>query len=228
MEQNKVYISSLKVGIIVLIFAFLTPLFSNYFNDSINDIEFGDFIFFWGMLFKDLRLKYYSNTPSLYLTLVFSILACIILNCFILRSIDRESYNNRKLAGKSFAINVIIILMTVNLFPFIEYLYVTNYSGEYFLAIPSIWWDYNPSFGWVGMFLGSFTIMFGSLYEMKRFESPYFVGSLLISLIALIAWIGINLYFLFYHFLLIFLLFLIICVLLYKQRRDYLREYSKV
>jgi len=216
MKQDKVYISSLKVGIIFLIFAFLTPLFSNYFNNSINDIEFGDFIFFWGILFKDFRLKYYSNTPSLYLTLVFSILACIILNCFILRSIDKRSYNNRKLAGKSFSISVIMILMTVNLFPFIEYLYVTNYSGEYFLAIPSVWWDYDPSFGWVGMFLGSFTIIFGSLYEMKRFKSPYFVSSLLISFITLIAWIGINLFFLPYQFLLIFLLFLIIIILLYK------------
>lgn len=187
MEADKIYLVNLKIGIIITLIATLFPLVSSLSYISSYDYEFGDLIFFWSFVIKDLSLRFYFC--PLCLNLSFSILACIILNYYIFRSIDTVNQNTRKLAGESFTVSVLMILSTLNLNILIEYIFIKNSSPTIFGRPMSFWWYYFPNIGLIGMFLGSFLIIFSSIREMKKYKSPYYILALLLTIIILISWI---------------------------------------
>lgn len=215
MEEDKRYFDNLKVGIILTFIAFLFPLIF-----TIYDNELGQVIFFWGFAIKDSSLRFYLSPFGLNLILALSILACIIINYYILRSIDKVIHNTRKLAGESFTVGVLMILSTLNLTIIIEYGFITNYPGAYFWKPPSLWSFYFPGVGMIGMFFGSFIIIFSSIREMKKYESPYYKLALLITLIILLVWIIYYFYLFIFTFLSVFiLLFFLIRYLSHLKRR---------
>ena len=154
MEEDKIYIDSLKVGIILTFIGFLFPLIFTLYDEGL-----GQLIFFWGFVIKDFSLRFFLSPFGLNLILAFLILACIILNYYILRSIDKGNLNTGKLAGESFTVSILMILSTLNLSVIIEYVYITNYAGLWWGYLPAgLWWSYLPGIGMIGMFLGSFII----------------------------------------------------------------------
>ncbi len=217
MEENEIYIFSLKVGIILTFIGFLFPLiFTSY---VVN--EFGQVFFYWGFVIKDFSLRFFLSPFGLNLILAILILACIIITFYIFRSIDKGNLNTGKLAGESFTVSVLMIISTLNLSIIIEYVYITNYTIYFFWKPPSLWGSYLPGVGMIGMFFGSFIIIFGSIYEMKRNNSLYYLVALLIASIILITWTFYYYYSLTFFILSPFLLLFFIIIIISSKWRPH-------
>ena len=114
-----------------------------------------------------------------------------------------------------------MIISTLNLSIIIEYVYITNYTIYFFWKPPSLWGSYLPGVGMIGMFFGSFIIIFGSIYEMKRNNSLYYLVALLIASIILITWTFYYYYSLTFFILSPFLLLFFIIIIISSKWRPH-------
>lgn len=187
MERKKNNKISLIIGTILTLVALFFPAVSPA-NITGYESEFGDLIFFWSFNLKDLNLRFYIGPFGLNIILLLFVILCIIYNCKLFISSNKNDIDFNKFAQKTFSIATIMILLTFNLIILIEYIFITT-SPEYsFTGEPwGFWWYYSPNFGLIGMFLGPFIIIFGSLYQMSKQKSNFYRFALGITPLLLIS-----------------------------------------
>ncbi len=186
MERKKNYKISLIIGTILTIIAVFSPAVSPY-NREWRETEFGEYIFFWSFGLKDFNLRFYIAPFGLNIIIFLFLIGCIIYNCNLCISTIKNNTTNNKFAQKTFSIATLMILLTFNLMFLIEYIFITTTPEYSFTGEPwGFYWYYWPNFGLIGVFLGSFIIIFGSLYQMSKVKSKFFYFALVFTFILFI------------------------------------------
>ena len=176
---------SLIIGTIIIIISVFSPAVRP--NRGRSESEFGEYIFFWSFALKDFSLRFYISPYGLNIILFLFLIGCIIYSCYLCISTNKNNTTNNKFAHKTFSIATIMILLTFNLIFLIEYLFITTTPEYSFSGEPwGFWWYYWPSYGLIGVFLGSFIIIFGSLYQMSKGKSQFYHYALVFTFILLI------------------------------------------
>jgi len=201
-EEKKDYYSiCLLIGSFLSSIAILSPVISV--RDAYSSRDLGVSVYFWSFFLKNYyELGFIISPFILFLFVVITI--CVIYIGYIAFFRKRRKETNKKFMGVTFTISIIMIILTYNWLVLIELIYlIQEVPSLFFLDVVyldtyfppgSMWWHYTNNFGVYGLLLGAFIIIIGSLYEMNRLQSWYFIPAIVITTLFIVYLFYTNLF----------------------------------
>lgn len=175
----------------LLVISIITP-FATPDDRGVDSKEALSFVWIWGLCYGQGEFFYLLNPFGL-ICYIFIQNAIFLLSLVII-SLANSLYLNKRTLGNFgehvFIYSFLIILTSITLMELIEYNFLFFPDVPYVVSIRADFWTYhNPGFGYYGIFIVSFVLLFASLVLIYRANSNFFPFALSLSIVLVLAFL---------------------------------------
>lgn len=185
MGNDNLYHKIALILAFILIIAIFTP-FATPIDQGVDSKEALSYVWIWGLCYGQGELFYLLNP----LSIINFYLSFFLVGFALMTLISSFALNNNKMSYSKFGehvfiYNLLIILISFILMEIIEYSFLFFPDVPYiFDTIRADFWEYhNPGFGFLGLLIFSFLLLFGGLIAMHHDKSNFFPYATFLSII---------------------------------------------
>ncbi|MFX1323246.1 MAG: hypothetical protein ACFFAQ_16555 [Promethearchaeota archaeon] len=177
---HKITLILVSLLLISIIIPFATPD-----DQGVDSKEALSFVWIWGLCYGQGEFFYLLNPFGIIYFLFIFLFSLVILTLANSLFLNNNKINLGKFGEHVFIYSFLIILTSIILMEFIEYNFLFFPDVPYvFGSIRADFWAYhNPGFGYYGIFIVSFILLFAGLVSMHRVNSNFFPFAIFLSIV---------------------------------------------
>lgn len=183
-NNDNLYHKIVLILVSILIVAIITP-FAMPVDRGVDSKEALSFVWIWGMCYGQGEFFYLLNPFGMIYFLSIFLFGLVIMTLANSLYLNNKKRTFGKFGEQVFIYSFLIILISIVLMELIEYNFL--FFPDVPLVFGSIradfWTYHNPGFGYYGIFLVSFVLLFASLLSMHRDKSNFFPFATALSIV---------------------------------------------